>query len=62
MGANVVTATILLEMDVAMDEMELEAGAAELATMLEATDTVGMVTPTELQSCWAKARVAVRGC
>ena len=62
MGASVVTATTLLELDVATDEMELEAGAAELVAMLEATDGVGMVTPTEPQSFWAKARVAVGGC
>lgn len=62
MGATVVTAAMLLGMDMAIEEAG--AAAAELAAMLEpmameeAMGGVGMVTPTEPQSCWAKATVA----
>ena len=64
-GATVVVIpVVLLDMDMAMDDMVL-AGAAELGVMEameEAMDGEAMVTPTEPQSCWAKAKVAVGGC
>lgn len=85
MGATVLVVAImlLLDSDMAMDDMSeagaamleamddmSEAGAAMLEAMLEAMgmeateamDGVAMVTPTEPQSCWAKATVAALGC
>lgn len=69
MGATVLTAAMLLGMDMAIEEAG--AAAAELAAMLEgmameeameeAMDGAGMVIPTEPQSCWAKATVADMG-
>lgn len=74
MGATVLTAAMLLGVDMAIEEAGASAAelAAELASMLEAMameeatevamDGEGMVTPTEPQSCWAKATVADMGC
>lgn len=70
MGATVVRAAKLLGVDMAIEEAG--AAATELAAMLaamlepmameEAMGGVGMVMPTEPQSCWAKARVADMKC
>lgn len=69
-GATVLTAAMLLGMDMAIEEAgaaaaELAAGLEAMAmeeAMGEAMDGEGMVIPTEPQSCWAKATVADMGC